>query len=304
MIAQAIQETAPAIERDEPDFVYHDRSEIGASMLEDFRENRQVYRAAYVDKTRAKREATPAMQFGTLVHLRVLEPAKFAEVVADPPPEIAPDGKKWLRRKGSDHEKWWQDELDRREGKIVADQAMLNRVNAAAAAIKRHAFTAGMLESGESEVSHYWTDDWSGLRCKCRIDWLAAGGAIDIKTCPNASPAGFARSAVQLGNYRKQAHYRAGLAAVHGEGFPIVYVAVESEWPHRVGVYELDDLDRDGSSLGRQQWRESLGSLANCLAKDEWSEPWETGVTALRIPGYAWNENDYTFGGSDDSSDR
>lgn len=305
MIAQAIQETEAVIERGEPDFVYHDRSEVGASMLEDFRDNRKVYRATYIDKTRPKREATPAMLFGTLVHLLALEPERFADMVAEPMPDLsgnAPDGKKWNRRKGSDHEAWWQEEVDKRAGKIAADQKTLDRVAAASAAVKRHPVVASILDTGAGEVSHYWTDEETGLRCKCRVDWLASSCAMDIKTAIDPSPAGFARRVVQLGYHRKLAHYLDGLQACHGEPVPLVHVAVEPEWPHRVAVYELDDL-RDGIALGRQQRREVLRQLADCLKSDEWSEPWETGVTALRIPNYAWNENDYTFGGSDDSSD-
>jgi hypothetical protein len=306
VIAQAVQETAPVIERDEPAEVYHSRDENGASMLEDFRDNRRYYRARYIDRTHPGKEPTPAMLFGTMVHLLVLEPDRFADMVADPMPDLsgnAPDGKKWNRRKGSDHEAWWQEELDKRAGKIAADQKTLDRVTAAANAIKSHPVVASILDNDAGEVSHYWTDEETGLRCKCRVDWLASNCAMDIKCAVDPSPAGFARRIVQLGYHRKLAHYLDGLQACHGEPVPLVHVAVEPEWPHRVGVYEIDDL-RDGVALGRQQRREVLSQLASCLQNDEWSEPWETGVTALRIPNYAWNENDYTFGGSDDSSDR
>ena len=306
MVVATQTETPPAsIERDEPDHEYHARSEVGASMLEEFRRRRQSYRTLYVDHTATPPAPTPAMQFGTLVHLRVLAPALFAERVAEPLPEIAPDGKKWLRRKGSDHERWWQEELDRRAGKIAADQGTLARVNAAAAAIKRNPIVARMLDDGEGEVSHYWTDQETGLRCKCRVDWLAGGFALDIKTTPDASPAAFSRRVVQLGYHRKLAHYADGLLACHGERVPLVHVAVEPEWPHRVGVYELDDTDRDGAALGRQQRRELLRELAECLNRDDWSEPWERQVTALRLPGWAWNDDAYTLGGDDgcDSDD-
>lgn len=304
MIAQAETE-APSIQRGESDHEYHDRAEIGASMLEDFRGDRQTYRATYIDKTRPKREATPAMQFGTLLHLLVLEPDRFADAVAEPMPDLsglAPDGKKWNRRKGSDHERLWQEEVDKRAGKICADWKTLQRVTAAANAVKRHPVVSKMLAVGESEVSHYWTDDETDLRCKCRVDWLGDGFAIDIKTAIDASPAGFARRVVQLGYHRKLAHYLDGLEACHGEPVPLVHVAIEPEWPHRVGVYELDDRDRDELSLGRQQRRQTLRALADCLAKDDWREPWETQVTALRLPGWAFTENDYQMGVSDGSS--
>lgn len=291
------KQAGTVVVRGMPDAVYHADDAVGASMLEDFRDNRQEYLARHVEKTIEPKLATKAMQFGALVHLQLLEPDRFGEAVAEPPPETAPDGKKWLRRKGSDHELWWQQELDKREGKIVADVATLRRVHDAVAAVRQHPAAAACLAEGEPELSIFWTDARSGLRCKCRIDWMNARIPLDLKTCPDASPAAFARTVATRGYHRKLAHYRAGLEAYLGEPEPIALVAVESDWPHRVAYYEIDDLNRDGFALGDEQRRTSLQELMRCHKSGDWSEAWQQEVTTLRLAGWAFYEDEYQLGG-------
>src|SRR4051812_809517 len=98
---------------------YHADPAIGSSMLEEFRESRRLYEGRYVLKNIPPRESSAAMELGTWIHTRLLEPDEYFATLADPLPDVAPDGKNWLRRKGSDHERWWADELAQREGKIA-----------------------------------------------------------------------------------------------------------------------------------------------------------------------------------------
>ena len=65
-----------------------------------------------------------------------------------------------------------------------------------------------------------------------------------------------------------------------------------------MAVYELDDLDRDGNSLGYRQWRQTLRELAKCYETGDWSDPWERQVTKLQLPGWAFFEDDYTLAAS------
>lgn len=76
---------------------YHaDTGAFSASALEDFRDSRRLFEARYITKTLPPKAATPAMELGTCVHLRILEPERYFATLAEPFPEEAPDGKKWL----------------------------------------------------------------------------------------------------------------------------------------------------------------------------------------------------------------
>jgi hypothetical protein len=274
---------------------YHACAGVGSSMLECFRDSRRTYHARYVAKTEPPPGPTAAMQLGTLVHLKLLEPARFDEAVAAPLPEVAPDGKAWLRRKGSDHEKWWAEELESRAGKIAADQETLATVDLIVASVLSNWHARKLLErDGEPEFPIFWHDKETGLPLKCLVDWWSSL-PLDIKTTRDPSPQAFAKDCVTLGYHRKRAHYLAGIQAFSGEDLPLIHLAVGNQPPFACCCYELDDTDWDGKSLGFRQWRKTLRQLAECYETDDWSEPYERQIVSLRLPGWAFSEESYSI---------
>lgn len=312
MIAQADKDTDRAAGRniaDMPAEVYHADPAQGSSMLETFRDDRREYQHRYVVPVELRlppKEPTAAMNLGTLTHLWLFEPDKFKAMVAPPYPEKARDGKKWYRRKGSDHDLWWQEEVAKRKGLIPCDKPMLDQVAGMTKAIREHPKFKPLLDSGGTcEHSLFWFDRETGLECKLRADWITAGPhpiAIDLKTTACVAPSAYSRQCVSMGYHRKLAHYCDGLLEHYGERIPLVHIAVESEWPFRVAFYDLDDL-RDGVRLGESQRRKTLRDLSQCLATDDWREEWEKQITKLRMPAWAWTENDYQMESSDGDSD-
>lgn len=272
---------------------YHADAANGSSDLELFRQSRREYHAVKVAKTKPPKAATEPMQLGTMIHCKLFEPEKFHEVVADPLPKLAPDGKKWLRRQGSDHEKWWQEELNKREGRIACDADTLETVDNVVAAIRANPWAARILgEPGETEYSVFWTDSETGLRLKCRFDWFSAT-VLDLKTTASADPRDYSRQVFRLGYHRKWAHYKAGLNALRGEQSPFVHIAAETSGFYRVGCFEIDDRDKHGFALGVAQRRRTLHDLAECYETGDWREPWEKMVVVLELPASAFYEDQY-----------
>ena len=105
---------------------------------------------------------------------------------------------------------------------------------AMAAAVRSHQAAAELLRDGQAEQSFWWDDADTGLRCKCRPDWLNGATVIDLKTTTDASPAGFAKSCATFRYHVQASHYLAGLPA---ERF--IFIAVEKVYPYAVGVYQL-----------------------------------------------------------------
>jgi hypothetical protein len=272
---------------------YHAHPAIGASGLETFRDSRRKFHGMHVVKSMVPRPTTPAMQLGTLVHLRLLEPEKFRTTVAEPFPTTAPDGKKWLRREGSDHAKWWQDEIDKRAGMIACDEQTLDRIESIVNAIRSNERAAKLLtQDGQCEYAIFWTDADTGIECKCLVDWYAPI-AVDLKTTADPSPAQYARSLVSLGYHRKLAHYRNGIEHLRGESSHLVHIAAETAEPYRVANYRIGDMDRTGFSLGVTQRRRLLHELAECYASGDWRDPFEKYVMDLQIPTFAFTEDSY-----------
>jgi hypothetical protein len=153
---------------------------------------------------------------------------------------------------------------------------------------------------GEPELSIFWTDRETGLRLKCRVDWFS-DYPLDLKTTRDPSPMAYARQYAALGYHRKRAHYRAGIFAHTGEHLPFVHLATGTEPPHEVAVYDPDDSDyRSGRSVGEDQYRATLRQLAECFASADWSNPWESQVTRLELPGWAFSEDQYQWSDSDE----
>lgn len=271
---------------------YHAHPAFGATMLEELRESRRTFHAVNIAKTQPRRSQTPAMRLGTLVHMRLLEPAKYAAALADPMPELAPGGEAWNMRKPT-HRDAWAAQLDLRIGSINEEKPTLDAVEAIAESVLRNWHARTLLEQeGEPEFCIFWTDEETGLPLKCMVDWWSRF-PLDIKTTRDPSPESFAKDCVTLGYHRKRAHYLAGIQAFSGEDLPLVHLAVGNQPPYACCPYELDDKDFDGKSLGYRQWRQTLRELAECLDSGQWDEPWERQIVSLRLPGWAFSAGAY-----------
>lgn len=132
---------------------------------------------------------------------------------------------------------------------------------------------------GVAERSVYWREPVTGLLCRCRPDfWRQDGVVVDLKTCEDASPEGFARS-ISKWRYHVQApYYMDGIATMQTQanGVPeyakakpraFVFLAVEKSAcvvegeALGVAVYVLDN---ESMSLGRQEYQRDLQAIADC----------------------------------------
>lgn len=273
---------------------YHrDRTSISSGMIEDFLASRRLFEGRYLRNTVAPKESSDAMKLGTHIHMRVLEPERYQSLLAEPFPELAPDGKKWYRRAGSDHERWWADEEAKRAGKIALEKPQLDRIEAIAKAVFSRRWAKHLLSAkGQAEYAIFWTDEETGLLCKILVDWFAPM-CIDMKTTGDAAPSPFAKTAVRLGYHRKKAHYLAGIKALTKRDTPLLHIVVSTEPPYACGAYDLCDRDRSGKSLGERQWRRALNEIAKCHETGDWSDPWEREIVSLDLPAYAFSEDSY-----------
>jgi len=274
---------------------YHTHPAIGASMLETFRESRREFYGRYVAKTLPPKEPSDAMKFGTLVHLAVLEPERFAETVVTMPNLY--QGEEWNWRKPAHREA--RDAMQAKfaaEGKTCIELGDWEAVEAIAKSIRENKYAHRLVNGqGQPEFSIFWTDHETGLELKCRVDWFASI-PVDIKTTNDPSPEEYARTCLKFGYHRKASHYLAGIEAFNDLPTPMVHLAVGTKPPYVVAAYEINDRDSDNKSLGYQQWRATLASLARCYETGDWREPWEKQITSLRLPGWAFTEDLYQVG--------
>jgi hypothetical protein len=279
---------------------------VSASSLEVFRRSPEHYR------TRTEKAPTAAMLLGSAVHMGLLEPDLFAAtyVVADPcGRELAsgarkgqPCGNPGKYRRGS----LWlcgqhaPDEHDTPPDVVAHDERAA--MDGMIAAIHAHPRASTLFRgTGGVEVTVVWEDPETGLLCKARPDRLIrrAGMLVELKTTGDASHRAFAAHAARLGYHLGAAHYRRGLRVLHKAGVmdyavtASAIVAVESDAPHVVGCYLIDERDIERAEVDVVR---SLHHMAACRDANEWPG-YGPEFRTLRFPGWAFDTED---GGQDD----
>jgi len=151
-------------------------------------------------------------------------------------------------------------------------------------AVLNHPIAGALFAGGNPEVTCIATDPITGVQTRCRFDYLRPGVAVDLKTTSkSASADGFAKSVTDYGYHIQRGHYTRTHRNLTGESLPFVFVVVETEPPHRVGVHMLD---RDFTEMGDREVQAALGTYAQCVETDTWPGLPEQ-ITLVRPPMHA-----------------
>jgi len=257
---------------------YHADPAVSKSHLDEIARSGYHYWARFLDRDRLLSvKPTAAMLFGTLVHTAVLEPDELRNRY-----DLAPD----RRTKAG---KALAADMEAR-GITPVSAADMDAALAMAGAVRSHQAAAELLRHGQAEQSFWWDDPDTGLRCKCRPDWLNGATCVDLKTTTDASPAGFAKSCAAFRYHVQADHYLAGLPA---ERF--VFIAVEKTYPYAVGVYQLD---ADAMAHGAELRRQNMRMIADCRAINEWPGYSNT-IEPLSLPKWAFTTTHDTLTSDD-----
>ena len=228
-------------------------------------------------------EPTPAMQFGTAFHTAILEPERFAETYTVSP--------KFDRRTkdGKEAATLWESQ---NAGKTPLSDEQMRALALMAHQVNGHTGASRCLSEGQAEMSVFWTDQETGITCKCRPDFLIMDGEdiqgiVDLKTCCDAGADAFSRSMASFGYDVQAAFYTDGLRALTGMTLPFYFVAVEKDGPFAVAAYQASD---EVIEVGRAKYRAALQLLNWCREKDQWPAYQPGGeIETIRLPGWAAN---------------
>lgn len=229
-------------------------------------------------------DPTPAMQWGTALHWIVLEPDAPSPVAVTPETYTVPEDAKPKKDgpRPGDVLQWnplagpckdWT-ALQRAAGKIIMRPEEFRALEKAALAVTQHPEAGPMLRAAKYREATIVWEDARQVPCKARLDAIGYHGLdpfiVDLKTTTDASPAGFARKAWDLGYHLQAAWYVDALAEIRGCEAPSFYfVAVEKD-SGLVSVHQATDAFIDA---GREAYRKAM---------DQFAEAWHSGVW----PGY------------------
>ena len=260
----------PGIYGDIPEDDYHASPGVSVSRLKLFKEAPA--------KVRVPRADRPALRFGRLGHLAILQPHLLEDRyhVVD------------LERISA-REKATKDAMAAAGGRELVKRADWDTARAMRDAIQAHPTLRewfGAPEDLTVESSFYWTDPVTGLLCRGRADGIRRSWRVclDLKCVEDASPEGFAKTVGSYDYHMQDAHYRAGIAATWGELDRFYFIAIEKEPPFLAGIYELMPQAQE---LGRLEVMANLEGWARCEASGIWpgysEEP-----EPLDLPGWAY----------------
>ena len=236
---------------------YHALPSISKSGLDLIRRAPALYKWSRDNRT----EQTPAMRWGTLVHTAILEPDTVAERMI-----VAPSID---RRSNAGKAEFAEFQLVAKGRDIITAEEQ-EALAAVRDSVWTHPATSkalGMLRDVEASI--FWTDETSGVECRCRPDGIMSNGTIlDVKTTVDASADSFAKS---IANYRyhvQAAFYGDGYKAAFGDApRAFVFLAVEKTAPYLCALYVMD---AKAVIRGRSEYQTDLETYRSCRNTDEW----------------------------------
>ena len=256
---------------------YHaDTSAVSKSGLDLIHQCPAMYKAMLDGSL--ERNETPAMAAGTLAHTAILEPTELEKRYTAC--DLNRNTKAFKELAAAN-----PDTIFIKTVQMLAAITMREAVLAHPSA--RDALTLG---DGFAEASVFWTDETTGLRCKCRPDYYneSAGIVVDLKTTTSADPHAFAKSVWNYRYHVQAAFYLDGCRAAGLEAKRFLFIAVEKTSPYLVSVLELDAMDVD---LGRQHYQRDLATLADCKESGHWPG-YGDDVLPITLPTWAYNDDE------------
>ena len=216
---------------------------------------------------------TPSLRFGRACHKFMLEPYDFGNEYAVVPKV---DGR---TKEGKEAKKEF---LKQAEGKELIDEETYDKLVDMRDMLYKTPYVKNLI-NGEHEKSFFWTDEATGIKCKCRPDSFGKFGnhniIVDYKTTENAETSAFMRSALKYNYDVQAAHYTAGLEAIYGKDYQFIFIAQETKPPYLVNVLQADSYFMEN---GREVRGVMLETYKKCLELGEY-------------PAYMGFKDDKTF---------
>lgn len=245
--------------RDLPADEYHaDRDALSCSLLKPLLVSPAHFQAGLV----APPKNSPAKDFGSLVHLLLLQPHLAGQELAVFPgigSARDPDFKAFLARNAY---------------RLAVDEPTFARAMGLAAKTSETKYKGRALgrfiEESMCEASIYFTEPVTGLRLRIRLDAYHPDISFDLKTTRHATPAAFACDAVELGYDLQAFMYGLGRRLYEGRhAAPFVFVAAETGEPHSIGTFEAGTTFLEN---GAAKFQSCLVTFKACTETGYWPD--------------------------------
>lgn len=267
----AIQPTARLVEN-MPEAEYHARPELSKHDMDMIRRAPLLYQYKKANPEPPDEE----MNFGSLVHLALLQPHLLESAVAflpdDAPDRPLPAHHK-MRTEGREltasaieRFTFWDDWNEKTKGKQIVKPETFEKVLGIQKSIMSNPATAVYFDRDPlREVSLFW--ERFGVKCRARLDLLHAVEIGDLKTCGDASRNGFAKDIAKCRYPHQGEHYDDGAKACGYNIQAVVFVAVECHPPYLCAAHTLGE---SSLSIARDENKRDILTFKKCLESGVW----------------------------------
>lgn len=246
-----------AIKVVESEVAYNAAPGLRASHLKLVMEAPKLYEWQVIKGNQQKE--TDALALGNLIHTALLEPEKFRKRMVAVP-EFSGKGMRaakadWMASQASDA--------------ILVDDKEMDIITGILGTAASDEGIKKILVGGIPELSFYWNDQKTGLRCKARPDYVTEDGwLVNFKTAADASLRKF-QYAIQDHWYHLQAaSYWTGYREVFGkepEGY--IWIVIEKTAPYLSAIYCADEALME---IGQRDYRQAIDLVDSCTKSGTW----------------------------------
>ncbi len=238
---------------------YHaDRDALSCSLLKPLLISPAHFQAGLL----AAPKNSPAKDFGSLVHVLLLQPHLAGQELA-----VFPGV-------GTSRDPEFKAFLACNAYRLAVDEPTFAQAMRLATKVAETTYKGRPLgrfvEESICEATIYFTEPVTGLRLRVRLDAYHPDISFDLKTTRHATPEAFARDAVELG-YDLQA-YMYGLGRRLYEGAlaaPFVFIAGETQQPHSIGIFEAGGTFLEN---GAAKFQSCLSAFKACTETGYWPD--------------------------------
>jgi exodeoxyribonuclease VIII len=206
-------------------------------------------------------EPTEALLLGQVFHKLVLEPETFESEFA-----LEPN----CDKRTKDGKEQYQAFLSSIGDKSVISAKVYTKALEMAQAVNNSRLAKALL-TGEHEKCYFWTDEFTGVNCKCRLDCLRQIKdkliIVDLKSATSSNTSKWIRDSLRFGYDVQVAMYSEGIKANYGVQPEFIFVVVEKEPPYSVNIFKSTQEYYDH---GYDHYRSLIGLYKHCVDTNEW----------------------------------
>jgi len=223
----------------------------------------------YLDYLNRKKETTPAMLFGSMVHCLLLEPSKFSN-------QFAVMGT--IDKRTTAGKEAYAKFVEESAGKDVVMENDYNEAMALADNVLSNPKLASWIQNChqyEQEFRH----EVRGLPIRGFFDGVAEDYILEVKTTMDASPENLMRDF-----YNRQYHMQAGIYNIVSDK-PIKYLIIETKNPYDAYIADATD---NYLKKGHELFFETIIRFNKCMEDNEWHKGYEFTTPSIKIDLPSW----------------